>query len=75
MRCGIKKTSILTLRHYVACLIDLNEYLASFPGATLTDKFCVTELDEILLNSMPNSWSKQAYLQDFYCESITFKNM
>ena len=22
---------------------------------------------------MPNSWSKQAYVQGFYCESITFK--
>ena len=23
---------------------------------------------------MPTSWSKQAYVQGFYCESITFKN-
>ena len=22
---------------------------------------------------MPNSWSRQAYVQGFYCESITFK--
>ena len=33
----------------------------------------MTELDRILLNSMPNSWSNQAYVQVFDCESITFK--
>ena len=36
-------------------------------------KISVTELNEILLNSMPNRRSKQAYVQGFYCESITFK--
>ena len=30
-------------------------------------------MNEILLNSMPNSWSNQAYVQVFYCKSITFK--
>ena len=30
-------------------------------------------MNGIFLNSMPNSWSKQAYVQGFYCESITFK--
>ena len=33
----------------------------------------MTELNKILLNSIPNSWSNQAYLQGFYCKSITFK--
>ena len=54
-------------------MVDLNEYLESVPGADLTDKIGVTKLNEILLNSIPNSWSKQAYVQGFYCESITFK--
>ena len=53
-------------RSYSARLIKLNEYLASFPGDTLTDKIDETELHEILLNRMPNSWSKQAYVQGFY---------
>ena len=39
----------------------------------MTDKIDVNKLNEILLNSMPNSWSKQAYMQGFYCESIGFK--
>ena len=72
MRHEVKKTRSMTIRHYAAHLIDLNEYLASFPGATLTDNIGVTKLNEILLNSMPNSWSKQAYVQGFDCESITF---
>ena len=37
MRCGMKKTHRLTVRRYAAHLIDLNENLTSFPGATLTD--------------------------------------
>ena len=60
-------TCSLTIRRYAARLIDLNEYLASFLGATLTDKIGVTELNGILLNRMPNSWSKQAYVQGFDC--------
>ena len=30
------------------------------------------ELSEMLLNSMPNIWSKQAYVQVFGCKSINF---
>ena len=31
----------------------------------MSDKKFITELKEILSNSMPNSWSKQAYVQVF----------
>ena len=54
-------------------MIDLNEYLASFLGATLTDKIGITKFNEILLKSTPNCWSKQAYVQVFDCESIPWK--
>ena len=30
-----------------------------FPGENISDKNCVTEQNEILLNSMPNSWSNR----------------
>ena len=63
----------LKVRLYVAFLIGLNKYLDSFPGATLSDKIGVTELNEILLNSMPNSWYNQAYVQGFDCGYISFK--
>ena len=32
----------------------------------------VAELNEILINSMPNVWSKQAYVQSFDCDTISF---
>ena len=56
---------------YAARLIDLDEYLASFPGVTLTDYIGVTGLNEIPLNIVSNSWYKQVYFQGFGCEYIT----
>ena len=49
-----EKPRSLKVRRYSTCLIDFNEYLASFRGATMADKMGVTELNEILSNSMPN---------------------
>ena len=69
----MKKTHSLKVRHYAARLIDLDEYLVSFPGTTIYDKIGVTELNEIILNSMPNSWYKKSYVQGFDCTSILFK--
>ena len=63
MCCVILKPPRLKLRHYATCFIDFNKYLASFPGGKLTGKIGVKELNEILLNSMPNSWSNQEYVQ------------
>ena len=65
-----KKPRIFKVRHYAVRLIDLNEYLSSFPGATMAYKIGVTELNEIIWNSMPNIWCKQAYIQGFDYESI-----
>ena len=41
----------------------------------MTDRIGVTKLNEILLNSMPDSWSNQACVQGFDCESITLKKV
>ena len=71
----MKNPHISKVRRYAARLIDLNEYLSSFQGETMADKMYVTELGKILLNSMSNSCSKQAYVQGFDCETISFKNM
>ena len=75
MRRGMKKLWSLTVRHYGANLIELKEYLVSFPGANLTDKIGVTESNKRLLKSVPTRWSNQAYVQGFECEYINFKNM
>ena len=69
-----KKLRSLTVRRYAERLIYLNEYQVSFPEANLTDKIGVTELNEILLNSMPNIWYKHAYVKGFDCDRITLKN-
>ena len=58
----MKNPRRLKVKQYTARLIDLNGYLASSPKATMDDKMGVTELNEILLNIMPNIWSKQAYV-------------
>ena len=39
----------------------------------MNGKISVTKLNEILLNSIFNICSRQAYVQGFDCESITFK--
>ena len=52
-------------------MIDLNEYLATFPEAKASNKNSDTELNEIVLNIIPNVWSEQAYVKGFDCEYIT----
>ena len=74
MRRVMRKLCGLKVRSYIACLIDPNEYLDSFPGEKMTDKIGMMELHKILLNNMTNSWSKQAHVQVFDWESIIFLN-
>ena len=56
-------------------MIDLKEYLSDFPGENISDKIGETKLNEIILISMPNKWSKLVYVQGFYCETIILKTM
>ena len=73
--CGMKNPCGLKVRRFTDRMIDLNEYLYVFPGAKASDKTCETELNEILLNIMPNIWNRQAYVQGFDCETITKKSI
>ena len=66
-----KKPRRLKVRRCAAGLSDLNEYLSSFPVATMADNMGLTELNEILLNSIPNSWLEKEYVQGFYCKTIS----
>ena len=50
MRLCIKNLHSLKVRLFAVLFIDLNEYLDSFPGATMDEKMGITELNEILLN-------------------------
>ena len=42
-----EKPRSLKVRHYTARLIDVNEYLTSFIGATIADKIGITELNKL----------------------------
>ena len=39
----------------------------------MNNKIGITVINEIILNSVPNNWYKQAYVQDFDCEYIDLK--
>ena len=75
MRCEMRNKRGLKVRQYAAHLIDLTGIFDQFPWATLLQKIGVTELNDIFLNSMPNSWIKQVYVQGFDCEYITLKTV
>ena len=68
---GMRNPGGLKERRCVTIFIEINKYLAVFPRAKISDKNFMTELNEILLNSIPKSWRKQAYVQVFDCEYIT----
>ena len=68
-----EKPCSIKLRCYAACLIGLNECLDSSPGATLADNIDKNKLNNIILNRMSNRSFKQAYVQGFDCEYISFK--
>ena len=53
-----RKPYELKVGYYSARLIDLNEQLSTFPGAKESDNISEMELNQILLNSIPNGWSK-----------------
>ena len=56
---------------YAACLISLNEYLSAFLGAKVSGRIGDMERNEIILNSIPNWWIKQDYVQGFDFKNIT----
>ena len=73
MRRRMSNPRSLKVRSCDTCLIDPNAYLAVFHGEKAGNKMCVKKLNGFSLNSMPNSWSNQAHVQGFDCESINFK--
>ena len=52
-------------------MVDINEYLNVFKGGKTSDKISETELNNIILNIIPDGLSNQAYVQVFNCETIT----
>ena len=75
MKRETKNPKELKVRCYADCIIDFNDYLAALPGSKASDNIGQMDLNEILSNSMKNGWIKQAYVQIFDYEAITFNNM
>ena len=75
MRRGMRNPRGLNIRLYAAHMIGLNKYLSIFPWAKANEKMYETDLNEILLKSMPNRWIRHAYVQWFDCEPITLKSV
>ena len=53
--------------------LTIKKYFAVIPGANSSETIFVMEINNILLNRIPNIWNNQAYVQVFDCVSITFK--
>ena len=58
MRRVMRKLLSLEVRRYAGHFIDLDDYLAYFPGDILSDKIGLIELNKNLLSIMPNSLFK-----------------
>ena len=67
----MKKLHGLKVIRYADCMIYLNEYLSMLPREKASYNFFEMELNAILLKRMPKIWNRQAYVQGFYCETIT----
>ena len=72
MRRGIRKPLGLKVMDYTAHMINTNKSLSAFPGRKESYKISEMELNENVLNIMPNEWSNQAYVQGFHYAYITF---
>ena len=65
---GMRNLHGLKVRLYDDHMIDIDKYLDVLTWTKESNKICVTKLYKSLLNRMPNSCSKQAYMQVFDCE-------
>ena len=73
MKHGTRNPCELKAISYAVYLIDLNDYLDNIQGEKASDKIGDTEINKIILNILQSVWSKQEYMQGFYCETITKK--
>ena len=66
---GTRNLHELKVRRYTAYMIDIIAYLDALQGEKASDKIGEMELNEIILKSIPNGWSKQAYVQGIDCKT------
>ena len=62
MRHAKRKHWDLHLKIFSALLMEPNRYLPLFPVSSASKKMSPDELNEILPQAVPKTWSKQAYI-------------
>ena len=70
----MRKPRDIQLNRFASRLTELNKYLTIFPGTNNTKNMVPEELNEILLQSTLSSWARQAYIQGWDFEEITYKD-
>ena len=70
----MKNPRSLKFIRYTACMNDINESFSVLTGSMEVNKDYEMRINKILLNSMPNRWSRQLFVQVFDCETITKKS-
>ena len=73
MRRAIRKPWIMTFKHFVARLTEINNFLLLFPVSDVSNKMEMEEINDILFHAVSNRWAKQAYLQGWYFEMKTYR--
>ena len=64
----------LKVRCYTARMFNINKYVSVLPQGKIIEKVCRIEFNEVMLNSIPNLWSKKDYVQGFNWETMS-KNL
>ena len=75
MRPAMRKPRDLPLKKFAAQLTELNNYLLLLPGSSNANNMDPEEINEILLRAVLNYWVRQAYIQVWYSEGRTYKEI
>ena len=73
IRRAMRKPPDLPFKRFDARLTGLNNYLPIFPGSSASNNMSPEELNEIILQTVLNVWSKKSYLQGWGFEGKTYK--
>ena len=72
---GVRNISKFKVRRYAARMVKPNAHLDIFTGSKESDKNSDKELNEMVLHSIPNSWSRQAYFQGFILKLLPLSRL
>ena len=56
----MRKPCDMSFKHFVAQLTEINNFFPLLSGSDPTKKMPTKELNEILINAVPNGWAKHS---------------